>query len=245
MFTKLTRIDGSPVWLNSSFVVTIEPGRQGGSIVVPIGDGLDYEVRESPAEVLSLLGNAPMPDLIPVPIVNSLTRLPADVVPEGSLVPNAKQLAKESRVRTKEKKSASETKNAAKDAKGKKTTDEETSTVASSEPASGGAEETLSVPKPRGRKSASSAKKTSRTPRAKVVAKPILDLTEEQVERLRKMAPGSIKKLQNTLATQFRVPDSEATITALVAHDVVLTDEHGRVLWKPKPQQPDRVEEQL
>ena len=236
MFTKLTRIDGSPVWLNASFVVTIEPGRQGGSIVVPIGDGLDYEVRESPAAVLSLLGNAPTPDLIPVPIVNSLTRLPTDVVPEGSLIPNAKQLAKESRERTGMKKKASEAKKPANEEAGKdaKKADAADVPVAYSELEAEGAEETLSVPKPRGRKTASTTKKTTRT--RKTTKKPILDLTEEQVERLRKMAPGSVKKLQNTLITQFRIPDTEATITALVAHDVMLMDEHGRVLWKPKPQ---------
>ncbi len=200
MFTKLTRINGSPVWLNASFVVTIEPGRQGGSIVVPIGDGLDYEVRETPAQVLSLLGDAPAPEVIPVPVVNTLAKLPTDVVPEGGLLPNAKQLAQESEVKPEEKTS-----------------------------------ETPAVAKTRGRKSASTTKKTPRT-RAKASKKPILDLTEEQVERLRKMAPGSVKKLQNTLLTQFRVPNAEATVTALVAHDVALTDEHGRVLWKQKPQ---------
>ncbi len=190
MFTKLTRINGSPVWLNASFIVTIEPGRQGGSIVVPIGDGLDYEVRETPAQVLSLLENAPTPDLVPVPAVTALA---------------------------------------------KETTEEPTEPVTYSEPEPAKTEETLIPAKTRGRKTASTTKKTTRT-RAKTSKKPILDLTEEQVERLRKMAPGSVKKLQNTLLTQFRVPDAEATVAALVAHDVALTDEHGRVLWKQKPE---------
>ena len=242
MFTKLTRINGSPVWLNASFVVTIEPGRQGGSIVVPIGDGLDYEVQESPAEVLGLLGNGPSPVVIPVPTVNSLAKLPTDVVPEGGLLPNAKQLAKESRVSTEEKaadSSAPAAKQSAKEsadatAAGEMKADSAVDPVVYSEPEKGGAVETMSLPKTRGRKSASTGKKTTRV-RTKVSKKPILDLTVEQVERLRKMAPGSVRKLQNTLIPQFRVPDTESTITALVAHDVVLTDEHGRVLWKPKP----------
>ena len=55
MFIQLTRTDGIPVWLNACFVVTVEPSRGGGSIVVPIGDGLDYEVKESPETVLSML----------------------------------------------------------------------------------------------------------------------------------------------------------------------------------------------
>ena len=33
MFIKLTRKDGSPIWLNASFVVTVEPLRGGGSVV--------------------------------------------------------------------------------------------------------------------------------------------------------------------------------------------------------------------
>ena len=59
MFIQLTRTDGVPVWLNACFVVTVEPSRSGGSIVVPIGDGLDYEVRESPDAVLAMLEGAP------------------------------------------------------------------------------------------------------------------------------------------------------------------------------------------
>ncbi len=228
MFAKLTRIDGSPVWLNASFVVTIEPGRQGGSIVVPIGDGFDYEVRESPAAVLSLLGDVSTPEIVPVPVVKSLATLPADVSHDASLIPNAKQLAQESRVHTGEKKPDSASAEAA-------IANSLVEAVFNSESGAEEAAETMSPPKVRGRKTASAAKKTTRT-RAKVSKKPILDLTEEQVERLRKMAPGSVKKLQNTLTTQFRVPDTEATIKALVAHDVVLTDEHGRILWKTKPQ---------
>ena len=47
-FVRLTRLDGSPIWLNASFVVTVEPRKGGGSVVVPIGDGLDYDVKEPP-----------------------------------------------------------------------------------------------------------------------------------------------------------------------------------------------------
>ena len=229
MFIRLTRFDGSPIWLNASFVVTIEPGRSGGSIVVPIGDGLDYEVRESPAVVLERLGNAPTPELIPVPISDSLSKLPVDVRPEGGLLPNAKQLAQEAREQ------------AAKDAKAEKKSLEPKVSV---EPAvfvgdapSADADATGTVTKPRTRKTASTAKKTTRT-RKTAAKKPILDLTEEQVGRLRKMAPGSVKKLLNTLFTQFKVADAEATLKALVAHDVVMTDERERVFWKP-PVLPD------
>ena len=60
MFIKLTRLDNSPIWLNASFVVTVEPRKGGGAIVVPIGDGLDYDVREPAEVVLSLLAGAPV-----------------------------------------------------------------------------------------------------------------------------------------------------------------------------------------
>ncbi len=223
MFIRLTRFDGSPIWLNASFVVTIEPGRSGGSIVVPIGDGLDYEVRESPAVVLERLGNAPTPELIPVPISDSLSKLPVDMRPEGGLLPNAKQLAQEAREQ------------AAKDAKAEKKSLEPKVSVGDAPSAD--ADATGTVTKPRTRKTASTAKKTTRA-RTKAAKKPILDLTEEQVGRLRKMAPGSVKKLLNTLVTQFKVADAEATLKALVAHDVVMTDERERVFWKP-PVSPD------
>lgn len=82
MFIQLTRTDGVPVWLNACFVVTVEPGRNGGSIVVPIGDGLDYEVRESPESVLAMLDGVAPVKVVPVPPPKSLTPRPDDVSPE-------------------------------------------------------------------------------------------------------------------------------------------------------------------
>jgi len=86
MYIKLTRADGSPIWLNASFIVTIEPARSGGSIVVPIGDGLDYEVREKPEAVLAMLGDAPAPAVVPVPPPRSLAPQPDDVSPDSAPV---------------------------------------------------------------------------------------------------------------------------------------------------------------
>ena len=83
MYIKLTRFDNRPVWLNAAFVVTVEPRREGvGSIVVPVGDGLDYDVRESPEDVLRMLEGCPVPQVIPVPVSDGLTKTPADVSPE-------------------------------------------------------------------------------------------------------------------------------------------------------------------
>ena len=87
MFIRLTRLDNTPIWLNASFIVTIEPRRGGGSIVVPIGDGLDYEVREKADEVLGLLNDAPVPAVVPVPVSDCLTQTPDDVSPEPERTP--------------------------------------------------------------------------------------------------------------------------------------------------------------
>ena len=82
-FIKLTRFDNKPVWLNASFVVTVEPRRDGvGSVVVPIGDGLDYDVREAPEEVLKMLADEPVPAVVPVPVSDGLAPTPGDVSPE-------------------------------------------------------------------------------------------------------------------------------------------------------------------
>ena len=82
MFIKLTRKNDWPIWLNSSFIVTVEPAKNGGSIVVPIGDGLDYEVRETPDVVLSMLAVAPSAVVVPVPPPKSMTVTPDDVSPD-------------------------------------------------------------------------------------------------------------------------------------------------------------------
>jgi uncharacterized protein YlzI (FlbEa/FlbD family) len=82
MYIKLTRMNGRPIWLNASFVVTVEPTPIGGAIVVPIGDGLDYEVRESPETVLALLAGTPAPAVVPVRPPRALAPQPEDVSPE-------------------------------------------------------------------------------------------------------------------------------------------------------------------
>ena len=67
------------------------------------------------------------------------------------------------------------------------------------------------------------AKPRKRTSRKK----PAIDLTDEQMARLRKMAPGSRQKLLNTLV-HLKVPNAEATAVALIANKVleILPDNH-------------------
>ncbi|MCR5414384.1 MAG: flagellar FlbD family protein [Kiritimatiellae bacterium] len=82
MFIKLTRLDNAPIWFNASLIVTVEPRKGGGTTVVPVGDGLDYDVREKAEDVIKLLEAAPAPCVIPVPSGDSLAPAPADVSPD-------------------------------------------------------------------------------------------------------------------------------------------------------------------
>jgi uncharacterized protein YlzI (FlbEa/FlbD family) len=191
MFIKLTRKDGTPIYLNAGFIVTVEPAR-GGSIVVPVGDGLDYEVRDTPERVLAMLDGAPEPVVVPVPTSDALTPTPEDVSPEE--LPHEPAAVP----------AAEEEPSAAADAPPAKRT-----RAKAKEPAA--------------------AKKTAKPARTRT-RKPALELTDEEVERLKKMAPKSLKKLVNTLVAQFKVTDAEAAVQALAARKIVSIDQE-RVTW--------------
>ena len=188
-FVRLTRLDGSPIWLNASFVVTLEPRKGGGSIVVPIGDGLDYDVRETPEAVLAYLDGAPVPEVVPVPTSDALTPTPDDVSPEGGdddakkEEPEAEKPAKKTARKTTKRKSAA-------------------------------------------------AEKTEETPAfEQPPASPAADLLDDEIARLRKMAPRTVKKLQNTLMTQFKSVNAEAALATLVSRGVIVID-GTRVNWQ-------------
>lgn len=57
MFIKLTRTDGTPVWMNPEFIVRFEPWKKGSAVAVA-GDG-DFEVMEEPRTILTLAGGTP------------------------------------------------------------------------------------------------------------------------------------------------------------------------------------------
>ena len=184
MYIKLTRFDNRPVWLNAAFVVTVEPRRdESGSVVVPIGDGLDYDVRESPEEVLRMLEGCPAPQVVPVPVSDCLTKTPADVSPEPERKPVEKP-----------------------------------------------AEEKAEAPAAKPAKKPARAKKPAAAKKAKPAKKPVLELSDEEVTRLGKLAPKSIAKLKNTLSTQFRVADVSETVAALEAKGVIKLD-GNHVVW--------------
>lgn len=194
MYIKLTRFDNRPVWLNAAFVVTVEPRRDGsGSVVVPIGDGLDYDVRESPEDVLRMLEGCPAPQVVPVPVSDCLTKTPADVSPEPERKPPEP---------VRQEKEAEK-------------------------PVEGRAEAPVVMPaapvvKPA--KKPARAKKPAAAKKAKPAKKPVLELSDEEVTRLGKLAPKSIAKLKNTLSTQFRVADVSETVAALEAKGVIRLD---------------------
>jgi len=203
MFIKLTRFDNRPIWLNASFIVTIEPRKDGvGSVVVPIGDGFDYDVREPVAEILERLEGAPAAAVVPVPAPDCLTKTPADVSPEPE--PRRETLAAE----------------AVRPAEGpaeKKKPRKRTTRKAKAE-------------KPVGKKSAESKMEKQAEP--SVAKRPLapLELTPDQVMRLAKLAPKSVGKLKNTLATQFHIADVGATVQTLEAKGAFSLD-GTRVLW--------------
>ena len=200
MYIKLTRFDNRPVWLNAAFVVTVEPRRDGsGAVVVPIGDGLDYDVRESPEEVLRMLEGCPAPQVVPVPVSDCLTKTPADVSPE----PERKPMEPVRQEKEAEK------------------------------PVEGRAEAPAVMPAAPAEKPAKKpvrAKKPAAAKKAKPAKKPVLELSDEEVTRLGKLAPKSIAKLKNTLSTQFRVADVSETVAALEAKGVIKLD-GNHVSW--------------
>ena len=194
MYIKLTRFDNRPVWLNAAFVVTVEPRRDGsGAVVVPIGDGLDYDVRESPEEVLRMLEGCPAPQVVPVPVSDCLTKTPADVSPEPE-----------------------------------GTRGGETPPPPSDKAPRGVAVSAAQEEKPA--KKPVRAKKPAAAKKAKPAKKPVLELSDEEVTRLGKLAPKSIAKLKNTLSTQFRVADVSETVAALEAKGVIKLD-GNHVSW--------------
>ena len=200
MYIKLTRFDNRPVWLNAAFVVTVEPRRDGsGAVVVPIGDGLDYDVRESPEIVLRMLEGCPAPQVVPVPVSDCLTKTPADLSPEPERKPPEpvrKPVEPERKPVEPERKSV------------ESSAEEERPAVQAEKPA----------------KRPARVKKPAAVKKPKAAKKPVLELSDEEVSRLGKLAPKSIAKIKNTLSTQFRVADVSGTVAALEAKGVIKID---------------------
>jgi len=204
MFIRLTRTDGRPIWINPEFIVTVEGRKDGGAIVVPAGDGLDYDVKESPDAVMRMCGgvaSGTTPEEQPAeerrPEEQQPADEPVDVLPMQDAPPVSVAQAEATVQALREKVKRM-----------RKATAPEVDTNVP-------AEESKAKPAAKPRKKASRSKK------------PAIDLTDEQLARLKKMAPGSRQKLLNTLS-HLKVPNAEATAVALIAHKVIeiLPDNH-------------------
>ena len=217
MFIKLTKLDGRPVWLNASFIVTVEPRRDGnGAVVVPIGDGLDYDVKETPETVLKMLEGAPVPTVVPVPVSDCLTKTPVDVSPEPEPKresPRAEE-PPAAKAESADEKPVAEKKPRRRTTKAKKTATKGDEPKTEEKPSEKPADEPAAAP-------------------AEPPKVPALELAPDQVARLAKLAPKSIAKLKNTLATQFHIADVGGTVLALEAKGA-FTLEGNRVIW-PAP----------
>ena len=208
MFIKLTLLDGRPIWFNQAYVVTVEPRKGSGAIVVPLGDGLDYEVYESPDAIMEVMGGAVKP-----PVMASAGRAqaakrqavaaPAEEpdfrIDGGLIVPAPANVEPEADVKA---------------ASGKKK-----STAAKS----------TKKAKPAAKKT--STAKTAASKARKKPALPPLPLTEDQLMRLQKMSPGSMRKLVNTLMSQFAVAEASLVVDALCAREIISVTDQGHVNW--------------
>ena len=217
MFIKLTQLDGKAIWFNQAYIVTVEPRRKGtGALVVPLGDGLDYEVLESTDVIIEALGGAVKPAATPNvsssanknssesdKISKSAAPLETpDFRIEGGLIVPAPPATKPKTVAKKKKATAT---TATKATKATKTTTRKTATKGTV--------------------------KTTATKKKKKPALPPLPLTEDQLMRLQKMSPGSLRKLVNTLMSQFAVAETSPVVDALCAHEIISITDQGHVDW--------------
>jgi len=212
MYIKLTRLDNTPIWINAAFVVTVEPRKGGGTVVVPIGDGLDYDVRETTDQVLALLGDAPAAAVVPVPAPQLLAPTPADVSPD------TEPLRDEPPVET----LAEEPTPAKRTRRAKKTTAETTEDGSETKPKRARRAKKSAADEP------SEAKPAEEVP----AVKPSVDFPDSLIERLKKMMPGSKRKLWNTLVTQFKVADAEAVVDFLRERGVIEVGPQDHIVWK-------------
>jgi uncharacterized protein YlzI (FlbEa/FlbD family) len=224
MFIRLTKRDGSPVWINVDFIVTVESVRTGGAVVVPSGDGLDYEVRESAEDIFKLIGEdavqeVPLESSVEVPCEAPSSK-ESEPAKEEPVEPSPEPLFEGDAVPVQ---SESETAAAvtavmqlSPDAPPPVERPSKRARKAKTRPAPAGTPATDGERKPTRRRAA------RKTP---------LALTEDQLKRVRTMAPRSVKRLSNTLSSQFAVTDPETTIRALVEHDIIQIDDQSHITW--------------
>lgn len=214
MFIRLTKKDGNPIWFNAGFIVTMEPVRSGGTVVVPFGDGLDYEVREGVESIVSLIEGVPAAEIAPSLAVTEEAPAPEPAPePEPPVFDSVEVPSGESEAE------AAAAVTAVMQLSPKPEPEEKPTKRA---------RKAKTRPAPAGTPATEGERKV---PRRRAVRKTPLELTEEQLERIRTMAPRSVKRLSNTLSAQFSVDDPETMVRALVEHDIITVDEQSHITW--------------
>ena len=216
MFIKLQKTDGRPIWINAAFIVTVEPRKEGGSIVVPVGDGLDYDVKESAETVLSLLDGAPAPAILPVPCTDALIKAPV----ASADVPAPAKAGDENADAKPE--SAPAQKAGAKSAKRKTAATPRKRATGRKQQSEG-----------KGPKQEQPAATKSAIAQGEAAISPVSGgaFGASEIDRLRKLAPRSVKKLRNTLTAQFKVNDVDGAIRTLESNGVLAVN-RDHVDWK-------------
>ena len=221
MFIKLTRMDGSPIWINGASIVTIEARKSGGAVVVPVGDGLDYDVREEPEAVFKLLGEKPVEPKAPrTRKTKAATETAADSAPG-----EAKDVAAKDESAAQAAEAAPADDAPAGKAKARaRTTKKATKAAAAKEAGAPAPAQSPAQPQVSGEEAFTRAL-------VGAVEKTPLDLDDASVARLRKLAPRTIKKLQNTLLAQFKTADASVTTKALADSGIITVGPDDRLTW--------------
>ena len=222
MFIKLTQLDGKSIWFNSAYIVTVEPRKGSGALVVPLGDGIDYEVVESPAQIIELLGGSISPAADPHVVKGDAPSEPVAVVqadePSFSVILNGL-----SNVGAPADADVSPAAKTTRKTRGRAAA----TAVKKAKPV---ADEAV--------RKAPSAKKTAGKAAAKKSKLPPIPLTEDQLIRLQKMSPGTLKKLVNTMMSQFGVAETEQAVDALQAREIISVTGQGHVEWNWRKVEP-------
>lgn len=257
MFVRLTKKDGAPIWFNASYIVTVEPMRSGGATVVPIGDGLDYEVRERADDIITLVEkaqgivSAPAPVTPSAPaVIEKAAEKPADGdgakdeppkfedpnagAPQVSEAEAANAVAVVTAIKKGTLRRAPAKKTTRKTAKS--TAKSEAKTKADEPPAEASesaadADKSAAEPEPAPATEAAAFDVFAATEVRRTVDKVPVDLSTDQIDRLRAMAPKTVKKLLNSINAQFPVADPNSTIQALKDHGIITVDDKGHVKW--------------
>ncbi len=263
-FVKLTRFDGRNIWINAQFLVTVEARKGGGALVVPMGDGMDYEVRESPEAVIALCAgqNAPTPVAVaaavqtpppvvvekpaaaaekpstpraePVAAAPEIVASPAPAPAEDAAAASAAKPARKTRAKSTTAKTRKSAKASAKAAASEPTVEKNLPPAV--EPAT--ASESVVPPSPVVA-APSAAVPSAEPPPPAPSEKPkgrAMPSDDDILDRVAKMGCRSRTRLLNTLKSQFGKSESDAMALMGVGVEkgLLSIDGNGHVEWKSR-----------